>query len=249
MFCSECGKQIADNAKFCGECGTAQISLEQTPEIEVEQIANKATATANDVPSSGNINVTTYVVGTIIVISLGFYLLNHFATDKTESTEEMRLLAEYEARVQANGKIVDDARARNKAAEALEPQSTLSNSSSSHSKINLNEGTKYNYFSDGSCKENCLTKEQAESVCKSVSGVTSKAIRLLSILANNETKALLEGGSLSSFNANWTGNSCYATVIMSGIYKGSSTRVNVSGKANSFLKSNGEILVDYIDNF
>lgn len=26
MFCSECGKQVADNARFCGECGTAQAT-------------------------------------------------------------------------------------------------------------------------------------------------------------------------------------------------------------------------------
>ncbi len=26
MFCRKCGKKIADNARFCNECGTAQFS-------------------------------------------------------------------------------------------------------------------------------------------------------------------------------------------------------------------------------
>ena len=26
MFCSECGKQVADDAKFCGECGAVQTT-------------------------------------------------------------------------------------------------------------------------------------------------------------------------------------------------------------------------------
>ncbi len=26
MFCRKCGKNIADNARFCSECGTAQFS-------------------------------------------------------------------------------------------------------------------------------------------------------------------------------------------------------------------------------
>ncbi|NOT15558.1 MAG: zinc ribbon domain-containing protein [Methylotenera sp.] len=31
MFCSECGKQVADDAKFCGECGAVQNSFAKTP--------------------------------------------------------------------------------------------------------------------------------------------------------------------------------------------------------------------------
>ena len=29
MFCGNCGRQIADNAKFCGGCGTRMLPPEQ----------------------------------------------------------------------------------------------------------------------------------------------------------------------------------------------------------------------------
>lgn len=57
MFCIECGKQVKDDAKFCGECGAVQTTTEQTPKIKVEQVVSKATVTSNAVPSSSNSKV------------------------------------------------------------------------------------------------------------------------------------------------------------------------------------------------
>jgi uncharacterized membrane protein YvbJ len=62
MFCSECGKQVAGDAKFCGECGAAQSNA--------EQVISKATITSSAAPSSGNSNVAGYVVGAIWLVLL-----------------------------------------------------------------------------------------------------------------------------------------------------------------------------------
>ena len=88
MFCSECGKQVADDAKFCGECGTVQSNVEQTPKIKVEEVTtrNKLQASVTS-PSSGNSNVTGYIVGAIMLVGLGYFTVSHFAADKMETTE------------------------------------------------------------------------------------------------------------------------------------------------------------------
>lgn len=72
MFCSECGKQVADDAKFCGECGAVQSNVEQTPEIKVEQVISKTLATSNAVQRSGNNKFVGYVIGAIFVFLIGF---------------------------------------------------------------------------------------------------------------------------------------------------------------------------------
>ena len=94
MFCSECGKQVAGDAKFCGECGAAQSNA--------EQVISKATITSSAAPSSGNSNVAGYVVGAIWLVLLfslygkkegGFDAPAEAApaTEDSQTTEDKRL--------------------------------------------------------------------------------------------------------------------------------------------------------------
>lgn len=64
MFCSECGKQIENDAKFCGECGAVQADVEQAPKAEQKQVASVA---SNTVLSNVNKRIAGYVVGAILL--------------------------------------------------------------------------------------------------------------------------------------------------------------------------------------
>jgi hypothetical protein len=85
MFCSECGEQVADNNKFCGECGAAQINT------TVEQIAetvsrNNSQASLSNKSTSDFSNVAGYIVGTIMLIGLSYGINSYFSLKKTEIT-------------------------------------------------------------------------------------------------------------------------------------------------------------------
>jgi hypothetical protein len=116
---------------------------------------------------------------------------------------------------------------------------------------NLKKGEAYNYFSDGSCKDqNCLTKEQAMDACKAISGMT-KGIRASMApygLTSAKREALAEGGSIDSYKFTWRDNMCFGEIILSGIYQGNSARSDVMGNTNGFVLTEGnEVLAHQID--
>ena len=51
MFCPNCGKEIEDGAKFCGECG-ADLAEEQTAEVAAEAAGSAAHQSADAVEFS-----------------------------------------------------------------------------------------------------------------------------------------------------------------------------------------------------
>ena len=79
MFCSECGKQVADDAKFCGECGTVQSNVEQTPKIKVEEVTtrNKLQASVTSPSSGKSSRVGIFLLWTVIVVA-ALFALKHF---------------------------------------------------------------------------------------------------------------------------------------------------------------------------
>lgn len=89
MFCSECGKQVEDNAKFCGECGAVQSNVEQTPEIKVEQAANrnKLQAPLTVTPSSGKSSRVGIFLLWIVIVVAALFALKHFQ-NQTETAQE-----------------------------------------------------------------------------------------------------------------------------------------------------------------
>ena len=44
MFCSKCGKSIAENAKFCEQCGNAIVGVENQPQQRTEKPLNNGKA-------------------------------------------------------------------------------------------------------------------------------------------------------------------------------------------------------------
>ena len=103
MFCSECGMQVADNAKFCGECGAVQADVEQAPKIKVEQEANRnklqasLTATPNSSKSS---RIGIFLLWAVIIVA-ALFALKHFQK-QTETTQEGQ-----SNQVESRDKVVD----------------------------------------------------------------------------------------------------------------------------------------------
>lgn len=113
-------------------------------------------------------------------------------------------------------------------------------------------GYEYKYFGDGSCKDKdtevCISFEQYQQACTAAKGVTKGATGLFKLTASAEEKALIEGGSLIADDIFFGKTHCYAKLTYSGIYKGTSTRVQISGKATTFIKAkDGELLVSFVD--
>lgn len=70
MFCSECGKQVEDNAKFCASCGTKQVEqLFKLPEgvQTTESNSNYSTQPSNNHYNAPPSHVTTNINHTIDV--------------------------------------------------------------------------------------------------------------------------------------------------------------------------------------
>ncbi len=137
------------------------------------------------------------------------------------------------------------------AATAPQPAATTNSSGGNNDGVanKLQSGVGYNYFGDGSCSDHCLTKSDAEAACNDVKGYTKGMLRYLAVTASGKDKALLEGGNVEDFNVHWTGNSCRASITLSGVYDGSSARSNISGAANQFIVTDGKILVHSVDTF
>jgi len=113
-------------------------------------------------------------------------------------------------------------------------------------------GYTYMYTSDGSCKNKdtdvCINFDQYQQACKAAKGVTKGSTGLFKLTASAEEKALLEGGSLIDDSIFFGKTHCHAKLKYAGVYNGTSTRVEISGKANAFIKTkDGELLVSFVD--
>lgn len=118
MFCTDCGKQVTDNTKFCGECGASQVSadtatfnvIENCPScnikgwkhgkqcgncgyIEESKFDMKATVTSNVVSTSASSKV--YVASVIsdkvpanIIIAIWLIWISTFAGISQMSNSE-----------------------------------------------------------------------------------------------------------------------------------------------------------------
>lgn len=92
MFCSECGKQVADDAKFCGECGAIQadvapLQFSNSQQNPIPQLDNSSTSYS--VKREANPPLQKYLVWIIaaVVLALLFILMggkNKSAFDKSD---------------------------------------------------------------------------------------------------------------------------------------------------------------------
>ena len=72
MFCSECGKLVADNAKFCGECGAVQASVAPVQPSRSQNNIHNAEADKNEYARQAAQN---YSAGAVVKTPKKNYLL------------------------------------------------------------------------------------------------------------------------------------------------------------------------------
>ena len=113
----------------------------------------------------------------------------------------------------------------------------------------LKRGAEYSYYATGSCTENCLTKNQAQKLCGEIYSYNQNMFNLLTNGgALSERDSTVLQNTSPSFNVSWNGTSCRGRMSASGIYKGTSARVDIDGAISGFyIKENGQVLANYLD--
>jgi hypothetical protein len=164
-------------------------------------------------------------------------------------------------------KILSKKAALEKEARTLEPasgasanasESSSENSSASNNKNSvlktMQVGTSYNNYSDGKCTNDrakvCVDEAYYKEMCLLAQGMTKNAVLMRAALSYGDLKAVLEGGETSTpsiklgKSSSGTTN-CFIFFEASGIVKGTSTKLDVNGRVNSFIKtSSGVVLVE-----
>ena len=79
MFCSSCGNQINDGAKFCGKCGTAVSDTVTSLTAEVQQSSIKTSAVkyVGNILSKDKIDIILNKISIVFTI-IGFYVYLHW---------------------------------------------------------------------------------------------------------------------------------------------------------------------------
>lgn len=107
-------------------------------------------------------------------------------------------------------------------------------------KSQLTKGVEYSYFGDSSCTESenkkCIDRDMYERLCKANEGMTKFAAQMLTTF-DFAAAALLNGGDVEETKVYWSDASqkCRASITVSGIYKGTSTRRNLNGSVSTFI--------------
>jgi len=96
----------------------------------------------------------------------------------------------------------------------------------------------------------CLTAAEYKQACQLAKGVTGGGLNVYTEFASAEEKAILKGGDVDSISVSWSDdrNRCGVYISASGIYNGTSTKINGGGRASEFkMNSEGKFLVSFID--
>lgn len=115
----------------------------------------------------------------------------------------------------------------------------------------LEKGINYSYYKDGSCVPSdakvCINFDEYKELCGRSTGITKNAASTL-VIFDAAARNLLDGGQVDSSKVSWNSNNqypCRATVVVSGIYMGNSTRREMEGGATTFtLSRSDEVLVN-----
>lgn len=115
----------------------------------------------------------------------------------------------------------------------------------------LKRGSEYNYYANSPCTDKCVTKQQAEKLCGELSGSNQYMWDLLTNGgALSERDSTILKNTTPSFSTTWNGSSCRGKISASGLYKGTSTRVDIDGAISGFyITDSGKVLANYIDTF
>lgn len=115
-------------------------------------------------------------------------------------------------------------------------------------------GLYYKYYSDGSCInhefEKCLKQDEAKIFCKKISGYSNGLFKSLEFHYEDKVRTLFSAGSVGALETSWSGSRCKAKITASGIYRGSSAKVSISGQISGFVVTDQlEVLAHYLDGF
>ena len=99
-FCSHCGAQLEENAKFCSACGTSAEASSEPASVSDEQVTEISTPDTEPAPAkaSGNLNMAMLIWAIINTVScclpLGIagLLFTIFAKDAPSAAEEAKKL-------------------------------------------------------------------------------------------------------------------------------------------------------------
>lgn len=89
MFCSNCGKQIPENTKFCSHCGAAQNNMNaqyNQPTQQTYAPQSPVNMHTNSEPKKATGNKGVGIVITIVVIIAAF-IIGYFATEADKLKE------------------------------------------------------------------------------------------------------------------------------------------------------------------
>ena len=115
-------------------------------------------------------------------------------------------------------------------------------------KSQLTKGVEYSHYGDSSCTEGetkkCIDRDMYERLCKANEGMTKFAAQMLTTF-DFAAAALINGGELEEAKVYWSDASqkCRATITVSGIYKGTSTRRSLDGSVSTFILNNEDRLL------
>ena len=115
-------------------------------------------------------------------------------------------------------------------------------------------GIYYKFYNDSSCRnheiEKCLIPEEARVFCEKISGYSNGMFRSLEFHYEDKVRVLFSAGSVGALETTWTGSQCKAKITATGIYRGSSAKVTISGNISGFVVSDQqEVLAHYLDGF
>jgi len=111
----------------------------------------------------------------------------------------------------------------------------------------------YTNYTDGSCKNSkkrvCINKKDYKYLCNKAKGATINLRRMAAVMYRHPYSTFIRSdGNFGSLRINFQKpNNCAVSFIIPGMYKGSTKRQRISGRAATFVVTkSGEVLVHYI---
>jgi len=86
MFCSKCGSENPDDAKFCGSCGGAIIAATVPPQEEVSMAAPTTSALQTDKPTVSMALKIGVSIATLLIPFIGLIMGIIYLKDKTDES-------------------------------------------------------------------------------------------------------------------------------------------------------------------
>jgi len=87
MFCSKCGSENPDDAKFCGSCGGSIIAATAHPQEEVSMAPPTTSALQTDKPAVSMMLKISVSIATFLIPFIGLIMGIIYLKDKTNESK------------------------------------------------------------------------------------------------------------------------------------------------------------------